>query len=113
MPDVQGDGFSVSLMRQADFTSSPLTLETTMNDMKQSNSSLTNTLGLLVAASTTAAIVLMSTGEFEQRRPLATDANEQRGGPASIEAAPVALPPNVSYDDPELMRLDRANEHHG
>jgi len=84
-----------------------------MNYWKPRHSALTVTLGLLAAASTTAAIVLTSAGEFEQRRVLATDANEQRGGLASTEGAPAVLPPQVPYDDPELMRLDRANDHHG
>jgi hypothetical protein len=85
-----------------------------MNDWKRRSNSLTNALGLLVAASTTAAIVLTSAGEYERpTRALATDANEQRGGAAPTVGAATVVPSNAPYDDPELMRLDHANDHHG
>jgi hypothetical protein len=84
-----------------------------MNYWKPRNSALTITLGLLAAASTTAAIVLTSAGEYEQRRGLATDAIEQRVVVVTTDGRATALPPAALHDDPELMRVDRANDHHG
>jgi hypothetical protein len=84
-----------------------------MNHWKPGNSAVTNTLGLLVAAMATAAIVLTSTAEYEERRVMPTDANERRGGAAATVGAPTALPAAAPNDDPELKRIDRANDHHG
>jgi len=84
-----------------------------MNYWKPRHSALTVTLGLLAAASTTAAIVLTSAGEYERRRALSTDAIEQRGGVVASDGRSTALPPAAPHDDPELMRVDRANDHHG
>jgi hypothetical protein len=84
-----------------------------MNHWKPRHSALTITLGSLVAASTTAAIVLTSAGEYGQRRGLSTDAIEQRGGVVATDGKAAALRPAAPHDDPELMRLDRANDHHG
>jgi hypothetical protein len=84
-----------------------------MNYWKPRNSALTIILGLLAAASTTAAIVLTSAGEYEQRRWLATNAIEQRGGVVTTDGKATALPPAALRDDPELTRVDRANDHHG
>jgi hypothetical protein len=84
-----------------------------MNHWKPRNSAVTNTLGLLVAAMATAAIVLTSTAEYEKRPVMPTDANERRGDVAATVGAPTPLPAAAPNDDPELKRIDRANDHHG
>jgi len=56
-----------------------------------------------------AAIGLTTASEYQGPR---ADAQAQRGAPAADGGLP-SLPPSAPNDDPELMRVDRANEHHG
>jgi hypothetical protein len=62
-----------------------------------------------VALTLAAAIGLTTASEYKGPR---ADAQAQRGASAADGGA-VSLPPSVPNDDPELMRVDRANEHHG
>jgi hypothetical protein len=62
-----------------------------------------------VALTLAAAIGLTTASDYQGPR---ADAQVQRGASAADGDSP-ALPPSAPHDDPELMRLDRANEHHG
>ena len=66
-------------------------------------------LAASVALTLAAAIGLTTASEYQGPR---ADAQLQRGASAADRGS-VSLPPSVPNDDPELMRVDRANEHHG
>ena len=62
-----------------------------------------------VALTLAAAIGLTTASDYQGPR---ADAQVQRGASAADGGSP-PLPPSAPNDDPELMRVDRANEHHG
>ena len=76
-----------------------------MNDRNRSNQSRISALALSVAITMAAAIGLTNASEEVHRRPTSIDTGARGGAPA--------LPAGQANDDPELMRTDRANEHHG
>ena len=77
-----------------------------MNDRNRSNQSRISAVALSIAITMAAAIGLTNASEEVQRRATSIDTGVQRGGAPS-------LPSGQANDDPELMRTDRANEHHG
>ena len=66
-------------------------------------------LAASAALTLAAAISLTSASEYQGPR---ADAQAPRGASAAAGGS-VLRPPSVPHDDPELMRVDRANEHHG
>ena len=66
-------------------------------------------LAASAALTLAAAIGLTSASEYQGPR---ADAQAQRGASAADRGS-VSQPPSVPHDDPELMRVDRANDHHG
>lgn len=66
-------------------------------------------LAASAALTLAAAIGLTSASEYQGPR---ADEQAQRGASAA-DGGSVSQPPSVPNDDPELMRVDRANEHHG
>ena len=80
-----------------------------MNDKRRNTGIHISALAASVALTLTAAIGLTTASEYQGPR---ADAQLQRGASAANEGS-VSLPPNVPNDDPELMRVDRANDHHG
>ncbi len=66
-------------------------------------------LAASVALTLAAAIGLTTASEYQGPR---ADAQAQRGASAA-DAGSVSLPPSAPNDDPELMRIDCANDHHG
>ena len=77
-----------------------------MNDRNRSNQSRISAVALSVAITMAAAIGLTNASEEVQRRATSINTGVQR------DSAP-SLPSGQANDDPELMRTDRANEHHG
>ena len=83
-----------------------------MNRYKRNSSALVSALGLLLAATMTAAIALTAASEYPGRRVLSIDPKAQRSDvPKDGDAS--STTPAAPNDDPELMRTDRANVHHG
>ena len=75
-------------------------MEHTMNDRNRNNRARISALALSVAITMAVAI------------GLTTAANSPRGV-AATDGGAVSLPSSAPYDDPELMRIDRGNVHHG
>ena len=73
------------------------------------NGARISALAASVALTLTAAIALTTASEHQGPR---AHAPAQRGASAADGGA-VSVPPSVPNDDPELMRLDRGNDHHG
>lgn len=85
-----------------------------MNDTNRSSRIHLSALALAVAVTTAAAIGLTTASEYQgPRRVLPTDAHAQRGGVAATGGGAPSVPLGAPNDDPELMRIDRANTHHG
>ena len=80
-----------------------------MNDKNHLNRVRIGALAVSVAVTMAAAIGLTTASEYHAPR---ADVQTQRGAQAA-DGRSVSLPPNAPNDDPELMRVDRANEHHG
>ena len=72
-----------------------------MNIQKRSTGALLSALAASVAITMTAAIGL--TAASEQQAPRRATSND----------GAVSVPAGTPNDDPELMRIDRTNEHHG
>ena len=70
-------------------------------------------LGLLVAAVTTAAIGLTAYGGYKGQQVLSINPTAQSSDVAAKDGSAPSLPAGARNDDPELMRIDRGNEHHG
>ena len=81
-----------------------------MNDKNHESHARIGALALSVALTMAAAIGLTTASEYQGPR---AEAQAQRGATAQPTRAQSSLPPNAPNDDPELMRVDRANEHHG
>jgi hypothetical protein len=73
-------------------------MEHTMNHQNRSNQARISALALSLAITLAAVIGLTDASERQVQRPTSINASVQCDAP---------------YDDPELMRTDRANEHHG
>lgn len=85
-----------------------------MNNRNRSNRARIGALTLSLAVTMAAVIGLTTASEYPgPRRVLSTDANAQLDGVAATGGGAPSVPPGAPNDDPELMRLDRANEHHG
>lgn len=88
-----------------------------MNDSNRSNRIRISALALSGALTMAAAIGLTTASEYqEQGRASSTHTNSQCVS-AATDGGADSLPPAFSTpapnDDPELMRIDRANDHHG
>jgi hypothetical protein len=89
-------------------------MEHTMKDSNRSSRARISALALSAAVTMAAVIGLTTASEYQgPRRILSTDANAQLDGVAATGGGVPSVPPGVPNDDPELMRIDRANEHHG
>jgi hypothetical protein len=73
-------------------------MEHTMNDQNRSNQARISALALSLAITLAAVIGLTDASEHPVQRPTSINASVQCDAP---------------NDDPELMRTDRGNEHHG
>ena len=80
-----------------------------MNDKNHSNSARISALAVSVALTMAAAIGLTTASEYQGPRR----AEAQRDARCAADEGSPSMPPSVPNDDPELMRVDRANEHHG
>jgi hypothetical protein len=80
-----------------------------MNDKNHDNRARLGALAASAVLTMAAAIGLTTASEYQAPR---ADAQTQRGA-AAAHGGPASLPPSVPNDDPELMRIDRANDHHG
>lgn len=69
-----------------------------MNDQNRSNQARISALALSLAITLAAVIGLTDASERQVQRPTSINAGVQCDAPS---------------DDPELMRTDRGNEHHG
>ena len=76
----------------------PTSMEYTMNHQNRNNQARISALALSVAITLAAAIGLTDASERQVQRPTSINASVQCDAP---------------NDDPELMRTDRGNEHHG
>ena len=81
-----------------------------MNENNRSNRTRISALALSAALTMAAAIGL--TAASESPAPRRADTQSQRSGAATDNGSALTAP-SVPNDDPELMRLDRANVHHG
>ena len=77
-----------------------------MNEKNRNNRTRLSALALSAALTMAAAIGLTAASEYPA--PRRAEMQSQCG-----VAGSASLPPSVPNDDPELMRLDRANDHHG
>ena len=84
-----------------------------MNHYKRNNGALIGALGVLVAVTMTAAIGVMTASQYTGRWVLSMNPNAQRSDAAAACIGTSSQPPAGVHDEPELMRMDRANEHHG
>ena len=80
-----------------------------MNQKNHDSRARIGALALSMALTMAAAFGLTTASEYHGPR---SDAQTQRGASVA-DPASVSLPPNAPNDDPVLMRVDRANEHHG
>ena len=83
-----------------------------MNHYKRNNGAVINALGLLVAAVATAAIGLTAYGGYKGRQVTSINPAAQSSDVAAKDGSAPSLPTGLRNDDPELMRIDRATEHH-
>ena len=81
-----------------------------MNDSNRNNRTRISALALSAALTMAAAIGLTSASEHQL--PRRTEAQSLCGVAPTDRGLP-SIPPGVPNDDPELMRVDRANDHHG
>ena len=79
-----------------------------MNDSNRNNRTRISALALSAALTMAAAIGLTSASEHQLPRR-----TEALCGVAPTDKGLPSIPPGVPNDDPELMRVDRANDHHG
>lgn len=80
-----------------------------MNDKNHDTRARIGALAVSAVLTMAAAIGLTTASEYQAPR---VDAQAQRRA-APTDGASVSLPPSAADDDPELMRIDRANDHHG
>ena len=81
-----------------------------MNHYKRNNGALVGALGVVVAVTMTAAIGLVVASEPPAVRvPYTSFQSDDSPAHCSTSCAS----PAAVLDEPELMRTDRANEHHG
>ena len=83
-----------------------------MNDQKLTVQARISALVLAVAITMAAAMALASADRTEGRRASSIQPSAQRTEPEGFVCG-LELLPSASETDPELSRLDRANEHHG
>jgi hypothetical protein len=83
-------------------------MEYMMKDKHRIYGARISALAASVALTLAAAIGLTTASEYQGPR-----ADAQAHGAAGVNGGSVSLPPSVPHDDPELMRIDRANDHHG
>ena len=82
-----------------------------MNHYKRNNGALVDALGVVIAVAMTAAICLIAACQYSALR--ASSPTPPRSEVCvNCDSAP-AEPSAAVADEPELMRTDRANEHHG
>jgi len=81
-----------------------------MNDKNRNTGMHISAFAASVAVTLAAAIGLTAASEAQAPRPAASQT--YRCTAADNKSAPEA-PVGASNDEPELMRLDRASEHHG
>ena len=67
---------------------------------------------LVVITMTLATVGLVAASEYQRLQRLAATAAGAKHHPAGPQDR-LTLQPAAPDDDPELMRLDRSNEHHG
>ena len=83
-----------------------------MNHYKRNNGALIGALGVVVAVTATAAIGLMAASQYSPRHtPSVTP--QQSDICVRFSCNEPSAPSVAGPIEPELMRLDRANEHHG
>ena len=82
-----------------------------MNRYKRNNGALIGVLGVLVALTMTAAIGVMAASQYTG--PRAPAMNPQRSDVCVSCRGAISGPSPLVPIEPELMRTDRANEHHG
>jgi hypothetical protein len=83
-----------------------------MNHYKRNNGALIGALGVVVAVTMTAALGLVVASQYTARRaPSVTP--QQSDICVRFSCNEPSVPSAAVADEPELMRLDRANEHHG
>ena len=81
-----------------------------MNEKNRINRTRISALALSAALTMAAAIGLTAASEHQGTR----QADAQAGcGAAATNDGFASVLPSVPNDDPELMRIDRANDHHG
>ena len=80
-----------------------------MNDKNHDNRARIGALAVSALVTMAAAIGLTTASEHHGPR---AGTQAQRGAVAA-DGGSVSLPPSAPSDDPELMRVDRANDHHG
>ena len=81
-----------------------------MNEKNRSNRTRISALALSAAFTMAAAIGLTSASEHQA--PRRAEAPSLCGVAPTDKGLP-SIPPGVPNDDQELMRIDRANDHHG
>ncbi len=81
-----------------------------MNEKNRSNRTRISALALSAALTMAAAIGLTAASEHQAPRRAET---QSLCGVAPTDKGLPSIPPGVPNDDPELMRIDRANDHHG
>ena len=81
-----------------------------MNDKNHINRTRISALAASVVLTMAAAIGLTAASEYQAPRHIET---QSHCGIAATDRGSASLPSSVPNDDPELMRLDRANVHHG
>jgi hypothetical protein len=84
-------------------------MEYMMKDKHRIYGARITALAASAALTLAAAIALTTASEYQGPR-----ANAQaQPSAAAADGGSVSLPPSVPYDDPELMRLDCANDYYG
>jgi formate dehydrogenase maturation protein FdhE len=82
-----------------------------MNHYKRNNGALFDALGVVIAVAITAAISLIAASQYSALR--ASSVTPPRSE-VCVNCGSTPSEPSASMaDEPELMRTDRANEHHG
>jgi hypothetical protein len=83
-----------------------------MNDQKLTVRARISALALAIAITTAAVMALASADRSDGRRASPMQPSAQRTEAAGFVCG-LELLPSALETDPELSRLDRANEHHG
>jgi len=84
-----------------------------MNHINRSTRARINA-SILSFAVTVIAVVAMTTASEHPVRPApASDQGHAQRARAATGGGIPAIPPGMLVDDPEMLRTDRSNEHHG